>query len=307
MKKFLWVESYAPTTVDDCILPDSIKKPFLKYVKEKEFPNLILAGPAGVGKTSVAKALCTEIDADLLFINASLDRGIGEVRTNVAQFASTASMIGSKKVVFLDEADNLTQDSQKALRALIEEFQNHCRFILTCNFPHNLIEAIHSRCTVFDFHIRGESTRKKLSGEFGMRLVHILKENSIEFDPKVLVRFVTSRCPDWRSVLNTIQGNIVDGKLSDSIVNDTTDTLVELIKHKKWQKVQEWLFEHSYVHPKQIERELYWTLQSHLTNDSKPQAVVLFGQYTDKILRGADPFITLLALCTEVMMGCEFK
>ena len=150
----LWVESYRPKTIDDCILPSRIKDVFQGYVSSGEFPNLILAGPAGVGKTSISKALCDQLGVDMLFVNASLDRGIGDIRTTVAQFASTVSLTGDKKVVLLDEADNLTQDSQKALRALIEEFQNHCRFILTCNYPHNIIDAIHSRCTVFDFHVR---------------------------------------------------------------------------------------------------------------------------------------------------------
>ena len=185
-KKFLWVEEYSPKSVEDCILPTSVKDSFLGYVKEKQFPNLILAGPAGVGKTSVARALCNEIDADLLFVNASLDRGIGDIRNTVAQFASCSSMFGGVKVVLLDEADNLTQDSQKALRALIEEFQNHCRFILTCNYPHNIIDAIHSRCTVFDFAVNSSEIRKDLSGQFFKRIIGILKANDVEFDIKVL-------------------------------------------------------------------------------------------------------------------------
>ena len=143
-EKYLWVESHAPQTIADCILPADIKAAFKSYVETQEFPNLILAGPAGVGKTSLSKALCEEIGTDLLFVNASLDRGIGDIRNTVAQFASASSLFSMKKVVLLDEADNLTQDSQKALRALIEEFQNHCRFILTCNYPHNIIDAIHS-------------------------------------------------------------------------------------------------------------------------------------------------------------------
>ena len=164
--KYLWVEQHSPTTVEECILPISVKNTFKQYAEEKEFPNLILAGPAGVGKTSLARALCEEVGADLLFINASLDRGIGEVRTTVAQFASCSSMFGGIKVVLLDEADNLTPDSQKALRALIEEFQNHCRFILTCNYPHNIIDAIHSRCSVVDFHVRDPKQLAGLCGQF---------------------------------------------------------------------------------------------------------------------------------------------
>ena len=305
-KKFLWVESYAPTTIADCILPASIKDAFTSYVDEGEFPNLILAGPAGVGKTSVAKAMCQELDVDLLFVNASLDRGIGEVRNNVAQFASTSSLMGSKKVVLLDEADNLTQDSQKALRALIEEFQNHCRFILTCNYPHNIIDAIHSRCTVFDFHLRDPKEKKVLSGEFFKRLVGILKSNKVEFDMEVLGKFIMSKAPDWRGVLNTVQGNISAGKLSNSILADSTDAVVEYMKAKKWGEVRDWMFEHSYIHPKQIERELYTSLQPHLTNNGKVSAVMAFGEYSHKIMQGADPAITLLALATQIMMEADW-
>lgn len=307
MKKFLWVESYSPTTVEDCILPESIKKPFDKFVKEKEFPNLILAGPAGVGKTSVAKALCREIDADLLFINASLDRGIGEIRNTVAQFASCSSMFGGVKVVLLDEADNLTQDSQKALRALIEEFQNHCRFILTCNYPHNIIDAIHSRCTVFDFAINSSTVRKELSGLFFKRMIGILKENNVEFDMKVLGKFIMSKAPDWRGILNAIQGKIIDGKLSDEIMNVSAEAVVEYIKHKKWNNVRDWMFENSSISPRQVERELYNSLQPHLTNQGKVSAVLAFGEYSHRIGQGADPVITLLALATTLMMEAEFS
>ena len=181
---YLWVESFRPKTVNDCILPQSLKSIFLQYVKDREFPNLILAGGAGVGKTSVAHALCAELGVDLLFVNASLDRGIGEVRDNVATFASTTSLTGDKKVVILDEADNLTKDSQKALRALIEEFQNHCRFILTCNSPSDIIEAIHSRCNVVDFDVRDPKVRKELSAQFFKRLKTILKDQGVEGDDK---------------------------------------------------------------------------------------------------------------------------
>ena len=305
--KFLYVEKYAPETVADCILPTQIKAAFGQYVKEGEFPNLILAGPAGVGKTSVARALSKELDVDLLFVNASLDRGIGDIRNTVAQFASTTSLMGSKKVVLLDEADNLTTDSQKALRALIEEFQNHCRFILTCNYPHNIIDAIHSRCSVYDFNIRNPKELKKLSIEFAKRTAVILKNNSIKFDPKILMEYVESMAPDWRGTMNGLQGNTKTGELDVSILKTSTDGLMALLKAKRWNDVRDWVFENSYIHPKQLEMKIYKSLQDALVDQSKPTAVLLFGQYSDKINHGADPSITLLALVTEVMMECQFR
>ena len=305
--KYLWVESYRPHTVEDCILPDRIKSIFQSYREEKEFPNLILAGPAGVGKTSLARALCNEVDADLLFVNASLDRGIGEIRTTVAQFASCSSMFGGVKVVLLDEADNLTQDSQKALRALIEEFQNHCRFILTCNYPHNIIDAIHSRCSAVDFNIRSPKDIKKLIGEFAPRVVGILRENDIKFSPQVLQTFMFEYAPDWRHLLNQLQFATKTGELNGDSLSQTATQCVEYMSKKQFNKVRDWVFGQSHVHPRVIERNLYKALEENLVDASKPQAVLIFAEYSDKITRGADPSITLLALATQLMMELQWK
>ena len=303
---YLWVESYKPQQVNDCILPQGVKNTFLQYVKDKEFPNLILAGSAGVGKTSLARALCADIGTDLLFVNASLDRGIGDVRTTVAQFASCSSITGEKKVVLLDEADNLTQDSQKALRALIEEFQNHCRFILTCNYPHNIIDAIHSRCSVVDFNSFSQDDLTKLSAQFHKRCVNILKEANVDHDPKVLAQYIMGMAPDWRGILNGLQGAAQSGKLGSDILKETPDALIKFMKDKKWPEVRDWVFEHSRTHPKQLERSIYKVLQNTLQDDSKPVAVLYFAEYSDKIMNGADPSITLLALCTQIMRDCKF-
>ena len=304
---YLWVESYSPKTVGDCILPAKVKATFQEYVNEKEFPNLILAGAAGVGKTSLARALCDEICADLLFVNASLDRGIGDVRTTVAQFASCSSMFGGIKVVLLDEADNLTQDSQKALRALIEEFQNHCRFILTCNYPHNIIDAIHSRCSVVDFNVRDPRVLTPLCGEFFKKCTTILKSNNIKYDDKVLVKFIMSMAPDWRGILNNLQGCTKTGELTSDVLKETPDALVSSMKSKNWTGVRDWIFEHAFIHPKQLEKSIYNALESKLNDGSKPVVVILFGQYSHKIMQGADPSITLLALCTEIMTEVSWK
>jgi len=304
VKKYLWVESYSPTTVEDCILPENIKSKFLTFRDEKRFPNLILAGPAGVGKTSLVRALCQEIDADVLFVNASLDRGIGDVRTTVAGFASTSSMYGGQKVVILDEADNLTQDSQKALRALIEEFQNHCTFALTANYPHNIIDAIHSRCSVFDFNVFGDRSLTQLSGEMFKRCISILKQNNITFDKDTLAKYIMDNAPDWRSILNGLQGNTTDGKLDVSILNQSVETLIDCIASKNYDGARDWIFSNSHIPPSQVLRKLTSQIEKRLkrTPSCYGSAFDYIGTYAERVANDADPLISLQTLVTMLMM-----
>ena len=236
-----------------------------------------------------------------------LDRGIGDIRTTVAHLRRPLLCSAASKSSCLTSADNLTQDSQKALRALIEEFQNHCRFILTCNYPHNIIDAIHSRCSVVDFHIRDPKSLTLLAGQFFKRVVPILKSGDIRYDDKVLAKFIMDMAPDWRGILNNLQGHTKGGELTAEILKDTPDTLIGYLKDKKWTSVRDWVFEHSYVHPKKLEMDIYKSLQPQLEDSSKPQAVLIFAEYSDKITSGADPSITLLALATQLMMECTFK
>jgi DNA polymerase III delta prime subunit len=313
MKKFLWVEQYRPKTINDCILPDNLKKPFLGFVEQGEIPNLLLLGSAGVGKTTVAKALCEEIGASYILINGSDEgRFLDTVRNRVKQFASTVSLVGgaAHKVVIIDEADNTTHDVQLSLRSFVEEFHSNCRFIFTCNFQNKIIAPLHSRCTVVDFRI-AKTEQQKLQAQFFGRLKEILDQNEIEYEDKILVKLIGRYFPDWRRLINETQRHSATGKIDTSILVDIADinldSLLAALKNKEFTTVRKWVVENIDNDPNIVMRKIYNLLYEQIKPKYIPEAVLILAKYQYQIAFVADQEVNLLACLTEVMMGCEFK
>ena len=313
MKKFLWVEQYRPSKIADCILPENIKKSFHGFVEQGEIPNLLLAGTAGIGKTTVAKALCDEIGASYIVINGSDEgRFLDTVRNRVRQFATTVSLTSgaSHKVVIIDEADNTTNDVQLSLRTAVEEFHSNCRFIFTCNFPNKIIEPLHSRCTVVDFKINNDQS-VQLQGQFFARLKEILEEQGVEYEDKVLAKVVKRYYPDWRRLINECQRFAASGSISSAILADVADVnidgLVRSLKNKEFTVVRKWVVDNINNDPSMVMRKLYDVLYENLKSASIPEAVLIIAKYQYQIAFVADQEINLLACLTEIMMSCEFK
>ena len=310
MEQELWVERYRPKNIDECILPKSLKKTFKEFVKNNDIPNLLLAGGSGVGKTTVARALCDELNTDHMIINGSEESGIDILRTKIKQFASTVSLSGGQKVVILDEADyHNPQSTQPALRGFIEEFHRNCRFIFTCNFKNRIIEPLHSRCSVIEFKINGE--RKQLAGQLLDRCAVILKENNIDYDSKVIAELIIKHFPDNRRVLNELQRYGASGKIDSGIlVNLTEVSMKELavhLKEKEFTKVRKWVVDNIDNDPTKIFRKIYENLYDYLEPGTIPAAVILIGEYQYKSAFVADQEINLLACLTEMMSQCNFK
>jgi DNA polymerase III delta prime subunit len=312
-KKFLWVEEYRPHTIDDCILPASILNVFKGFVEQGELPNLLLPGSAGIGKTTVAKALCEEIGASYIVINGSDEgRFLDTIRQKVRTFASTVSLSSSSahKVVIIDEADNTTNDVQLSLRTAIEEFHSNCRFIFTCNFPNKIIEPLHSRCTVVDFRIKNEDKRE-IQGQFYVRLTKILKENNVTFDKDVIGKLVMRYSPDWRRLINECQRHAAAGEINVDILCDIADIklddLVKAMKNKEFTTIKRWVVENTDNDPNIVMRKIYDILYANLKGSSIPEAVLVLAKYQYQIAFVADQEINLLACLTEIMLGCEFK
>ena len=311
--EFLFCEKYRPQVIDDCILPDETKKTFKEFVAKGEIPNLLLAGPPGIGKTTIAKALCNELGADYYVINGSDEgRFLDTVRNQAKNFASTVSLTGSSKhkVIIIDEADNTGNDVQLLLRANIEAFYNNCRFIFTCNYKNKIIEPLHSRCAVIDFTIKGKQ-RVQLAGSFFQRLQSILDAEKIEYDEKVVAELVSKHFPDFRRVLNECQRYSTGGKIDSGILASFSDISVnELIKHlkeKNFTEVRKWVVTNLDNDSSLILRRVYDTLYDSLVPGSIPAAVLIIAKYQYQIAFVADQEINLLAALTEIMCECEFK
>jgi DNA polymerase III delta prime subunit len=310
---FLFVEKYRPQVIDDCILPDETKKTFKEFVEKGEIPNLLLAGPPGIGKTTIAKALCNELGADYYVINGSDEgRFLDTVRNQAKNFASTVSLTGSSKhkVIIIDEADNTGNDVQLLLRANIEAFYNNCRFIFTCNYKNKIIEPLHSRCAVIDFTIKGKQ-KAQLAGAFFKRLQTILDQEKIEYDPKVLAELVSKHFPDFRRVLNECQRYSTGGKIDSAILASFSDIsvneLLKNLKEKNFTEVRKWVVSNLDNDSGVILRRVYDALYDSVVPGSIPAAVLIIAKYQYQIAFVADQEINLLAALTEIMCEVEFK
>ena len=311
MSDFLWVEQYRPQTIDECILPTDIKATFQSFVDRGEISNLLLAGPPGCGKTTVARALCEQMDADYMFINGSEESGIDTLRTKIKNFASTVSLSGGKKVVILDEADYLNpQSTQPALRGFIEEFHKNCRFILTCNFKNRLIEPLHSRFSTIDFKIANKD-RPVLASKLFAKVGIILKEQAIPFDEAVVAELINKHFPDYRRILNELQRYSVSGKIDTGILanisDDNLNKLILLLKEKDFTNMRKWVVNNLDNDPVVVFRRIYDTMYENLESETIPHAVLILADYSYKSAFVADQEINLVACLTEIMSQCKFK
>ena len=308
---FLWVEEYRPKTIEDCILPDSLKTLFTSFVQKGELSNLLLSGTPGIGKTTVAKALCEQLNCDWIMINGSEEGGIDVLRNKIKNFASTVSLSGGKKVVILDEADYLNpQSTQPALRGFVEEFHKNCRFILTCNFKNRIIEPLHSRFSNIEFKVNPKD-KPKLASRLFERAVFILKEQNISYEDKILVELIKKHFPDFRKLINELQRYSVSGTIDAGILVNVSDenlkTLISHLKNKEFSDMRKWVVNNLDNDPVKIFRKIYDTLYSNLEPSTIPHAVLIIADYQYKSAFVADQEINLVACLTELMSQVKFK
>ena len=308
---FLWVEEYRPKTIDDCILPQSLKTLFTSFIQKGELSNILLSGPPGIGKTTVAKALCDQLNCDWVMINGSEESGIDVLRSKIKNFASTVSLSGGKKVVILDEADYLNpQSTQPALRGFIEEFHKNCRFILTCNFKNRLIDPLHSRFSTIEFRINPKD-KPKLASKLFERAVYILKEQNVDFDEPVLAELIKKHFPDFRKLINELQRYSVSGKIDAGILVNISDenlkTLLTHLKGKDFTEMRKWVVQNLDNDPVKIFRRIYDSMYEHLQPATIPHAVLIIADYQYKSAFVADQEVNLVACLTELMSQVKFK
>jgi DNA polymerase III delta prime subunit len=308
-EQFLWVEAYRPKTIEDCILPQALKNMFQEFVAQDNIPNMLLAGTAGTGKTTVARALCEELGCDYIIINGSEESGIDVLRTKIKDFASTVSLAGKTKVVILDEADYLNGNStQPALRGFIEEFSKNCRFILTCNYKNKIIQPLHSRTTVIDFKMSKEE-KPAIATKFFKRVTDILKEENVTFDPKVVAEVLNKHFPDYRRVLNELQRYAASGNIDVGVLGNVSDVnmkeLLLALREKDFKKMRAWVVNNIDNDPTLLFRKLYDTLLHEVVQ--VPQLVLLLADYSYKSAFCSDQEINLVACLTEIMAACEMR
>ena len=311
MEEYLWVEKYRPKTVDDAILPKHLKKTFKEILKTGEIPNLLFTGTAGVGKTTIAKALCNELGLDYLLVNGSEEGNIDTLRNKIKHFASTVSLQGGYKVVILDEADYLNpQSTQPALRGFIEEFSNNCRFIMTCNFKNRIIEPLHSRCSVVEFNI-AKKDMPDLCGSLMKRVGTILDGENVKYDQAVIAELIMKHMPDWRRVLNELQRYSVSGTIDTGILVSLSEVsignLMNAMKDKNFKKMRQWVTDNIDQEPAALFRKVYDNMAEYVEPQSIPQLVLILADYQYKNSFVADHELNMVACCTEIMAGVQFK
>ena len=311
MNEFLWVEKYRPSTIEECVLPEDLKTRFQAFVDSQNIPNLLLSGSAGVGKTTVAKAMLEQLGADYIVVNGSLHGNIDTLRTEIMAFASTVSFAEGRKYVILDEADYLNpQSTQPALRNFMEEYSKNCGFILTCNFKNRIIEPLQSRCSVIDF-LFPKKLAPSLAGSFFTRVKTILDQEEVKYDEKVLAEIIQRHFPDWRRVLNELQRYSVSGIIDVGILSNSSQnafkSLIALLKGKQFSDMRKWVAQNIDSDPTSIMRQLYDSSSEVIKPSSIPQLVLLIGEYQYKSAFVADQEVNLVAFLTQVMADVEFK
>ena len=311
MEKFIWVEKYRPTTVDECILPNDLKQTFKQFVKDKKIPNIILSGSSGVGKTTIAKAMLNEIGATSMMLNASEESGIDILKTKIKNFASTSSLDGGRKYLILDEADYLQSEStQPAFRGFMEEFHRNCGFIFTCNYHLKLIPALHSRCSVIKFKLPNKE-RPQLAKDFFKRVKNILEKENIKYNEKVVVELITKYFPDWRRVLNELQRYSASGQIDSGILVKLSEVnineLMGALKNDEFTNVRKWIVNNMDDNPENLFRIIYDSLYDYVDKSTIPHAVIIINDYSYKSAFVADQEINMLSCMTELMGAVKFK